>query len=363
MKNRFFLLMILLPVFLSGQTLREEYLAARDAGDFLREKQLEKELLAVLGAETDPLIRTSLKRALFIERIPVEEGGFFDGSISALAAAGDDIWAGSRSGDLGRYSLSERKWQMMSVGAPSLAVRAVNSILPGSGRIWILSYGSLAWYDLRTGELNQASLPDHPDYRGMQSGVLLGDGLLAGTQGGGLRRIRADGGAVLEMPRFIRNVSYIARIGPERILLGTEENGLFFLDSLRESRPVTENNRQTSAVRTILGTGDSFLGGSYGQGLFSLKRDEEGHYEYRRLSAAGKWITDGVRLKGGYCFSTLGSGLIYLSAPDTAPGQFGIPEGLPSLDITALAYSEPYIICGTQGQGLIKIHENYFLTP
>ena len=331
---------------------------SRVRGDFQQIRWLRVKLETLLKNETDGFVRTAIKRALWVEQIPLNGSGIFNHDISALEVDGDDIWIGSRSGDIARYSLSERRWLILRTGAPSLAIRAVNAIEKDRDRLWFLSYGSVLLYDKRQGISFPIDLPDHPDYRGMQSLTLLGRGILVGTQSGGFRRILPKEETVISIDG-LKNISYLNRIESNCLMAGTEEDGLFILDQAFHPVPVIINNRQTSSVRSVLNGDGYYLVGSYGNGIFIL-RGEKHPLEFRKLNTPGNWITDGIETKEGYCFSSLGNGLIYIGKKDLSIRIAGITEGLPSLDITSMEYSAPYIICGTQGQGLLVVHENFF---
>ncbi|OQY34875.1 MAG: hypothetical protein B6241_03060 [Spirochaetaceae bacterium 4572_59] len=340
------------------ENLLDDLNKAQERGDFLEDEYISRVLSEKLTIEADPYIRTSLKRALWVHQVPLEKSGLFDFNISAMEADGDDIWIGTRSGDIARYSLSEQEWFILQKGAPSLAIRSVNAILCDKDRIWFLSYGSIILFDKRLGNSYFLDLPDHADYRGMQSLSLLGRGILVGTQSSGFRRILPGDETFIDIPG-LNNISFQYKKDGDLLFAGTEETGLFVLDRFFHPHQVVSNNRRTASVRTLLPGDGYYVAGSYGNGLFQLISDGQ-VYEYRKIFSKGNWITDGELLKKGYCFSTLGNGLIYMSREDLVARSLGIPEGLPSLDIAALEYSSPYLICGTQGQGLLIIHENFF---
>ncbi len=356
-----FLLHLSVPVFAETDnpgSLLDKLEIARVRGDFQQMGWLRLKLEKLLNNEADAFVRTAIKRALWVEQIPLDGSGIFDYDISAMESDGDDIWIGSRSGDIARYSLSERSWFILRTGAPSLVVRAVNAIENDRDRLWFLSYGSVLIYDKRQGSSFPVDLPDHADYRGMQSLSLLGRGILVGTQSGGFRRILPNEETVIPI-EGLRNICYLKRVESNCLMAGTEEDGLFMLDQAFRPVPVISNNRQTSSVRTILKGDGYYLAGSYGNGIFML-RGEEYPYDFKKFHTKGSWITDGIEINEGYCFSSLGNGLIYMDKKDLTIRTAGIADGLPSLDITSMEYSAPYIICGTQGQGLLVVHENFF---
>ena len=344
--------------FFADETLLEELDKALERGNYHRVLILKNEILAKLDIEKDPLIRTVLKRALWVESVPFTGSGVFDPFISALQVVDDDVWIGSRSGDIARYSLSERKWFLLQEGAPSLAIRSVNAIETDRDRIWFLSYGSVQMYDLRTSRLYRADLPDSAAYRGMQSLSMLGRGVLVGTQGTGLRRILLREETVLSYPS-LKNVSFLKQFDRDTLYAGTEEHGLFLINLSGEIVPAVSNNRRTSGVRTLLPLKESYLAGSYGNGLFLLEK-QNSSYIYQKIYSPALWITGGTETSSGYCFSTLGNGLIYMDRSDLSQYFAGIEEGLPTLDFTSIGYSAPYFICGTQDQGLLVVHEDFF---
>jgi hypothetical protein len=343
----------------SGELLLEY----RAAGDFLKETNLRTELEKQLITENDPLSRTALKRVLYQESIELPDNIFFDKHISAMVVDGDDLWMGSRNGDIARYSLSEKTWKSFSRGEETLAIRAVQTILPDNERIWFLSYGSVGVYSKRYSRLISLDIPDDKDYRGLQSGILVGTGLIAGTQSRGLRRIRLDTQSILPGASNLRNITFLKTLDNQRILAGTEENGLFILDRSFSASPAGKNSRNLSAARAVLGDYKTrMIAGTYGSGLYKLVRQGD-TYDIVLLNSHSRWITGGVELPQHFCFSTLGQGILVLDKKSLEISYYGISEGLGGLDLSSIAYVEPYLICAVQGQGLVKIHEDLFRTP
>ena len=121
----------------------DDFRESLKTGDYSRTEYLRTVLQEKLESEEDPLLRTGIKRTLFQEHVPFPDELIYDASVSAMLADGDDIWIGSRSGDIARYSLSERRWTVLVRGEESLAIRAVQSILAEGEHIWFLSYGSV----------------------------------------------------------------------------------------------------------------------------------------------------------------------------------------------------------------------------
>ncbi|MDC7232007.1 MAG: hypothetical protein PQJ58_02155 [Spirochaetales bacterium] len=343
--------------------LENTLLDSRNKGDFLTEEGIRKTLETDLAHETDSLNRTALKRLLYMESIALPENIFFDTDISSMTVVDDDLWLGSRSGDIARYSLSERQWKSYARGQESLSIRTVQAILPDRERIWFLSYGSVGVYSRRHDRIVSLPVPDEKEFRGLQSAVVMGSGLIAGTQSKGLRRIRLDSQSVLPRPGDLRNITYLQFMDREQLLAGTEENGLYILDRFYNARPAGSGSSQLSAVRVLLGDpSDSMIAGSYGGGLYKLVR-EGASYDIVLLNSRARWITGGVELSGLYCFSTLGNGLLVMDKEARNIRSLGISEGLSGLDLSSAAYVAPFIICAVQGQGLIKIHEDIFRTP
>ena len=357
---------ILLLLLLSVHSFSEEYggelTDAREEGDFHLESLYRQRMEGVLGSQTDILDRTRLNRMVFMESVPLPEDIFFSDSISVLRNDGDDLWLGSRSGDIARYSLSERRWKSLIRGQESLAIRTVQTIEADGERIWFLSYGSVGLYSKRHDRLIYLDIPDEQSFRGLQSSVVMGSGLITGTQGRGLRRIRLDGYSSIQETSSLRNVTYLEKLGNSEFLAGTEEDGLYIVDTRFRIRDAGRNSRQLSAVRTVLGDpGGVMIGGTYGNGLFKLVRQGE-RYDIVLIHSRAPWITDGAENSGYFFFSTLGQGLAVVDRESLDIRYFGISEGLGGLDLSSVVYVEPYIICAVQGQGLVIIHEDFFKT-
>ena len=146
----------------------------------------------------------------------------------------------------------------------------VQSIQAEPEMIWFLSYGSVSIYSKRYDRFIQLPIPDDKEYRGLQSAVLMGQGLISGTQNSHLRRIRLDSQSVIHQSPPLRNITFLKEINEGRLLAGTELDGLFILDRFFQPQPLTENNRKTSAVRAVLGDPSvAMVAGSYGAGPLS----------------------------------------------------------------------------------------------
>lgn len=341
----------------------ELLLKYRMNGDFQKETHLKAVLENQLLLETDMLHKTALKRLLYQELIELPEDLFFDQQVSSMAVDEDDIWIGSRNGDIARYSLSEREWKSYIKGQETLAIRTVQTIIPEDEKIWFLSYGSVGLYWKRYNRLISLPVPDEQEYRGLQSGIVVGSGLIAGTQSRGLRRIRLDSQSVLPHTSDLRNITFLQALEGERLFAGSEEQGLYVLDRNFNASSAGPNSEQLSAVRAVLGDPKTeMIAGSYGGGLYKLVRQGD-EYDIVLLNSRSRWITGGVELRNYYCFSTLGQGLLILSKDNLRVSYYGISEGLGGLDLNSIVYIEPYLICAVQGQGLVKIHEDIFEKP
>ncbi len=339
-----------------------EFRMSLEQGDYLRADYLRTVLGKKLETIEDPLLRTGMKRALYLEHVSLPEDLIYDHAVSSMLADGDDLWLGSRSGDIARYSLSERRWTSFVRGQESLAIRAVQSIIVQGEHVWFLSYGSVGVYSKRQNRFFSLDIPDRKEYRGLQSAIVEGRGLICGTQSSGLRRIRLDGQSLIRQEPPLENITFLQRQSDGRVLAGSEEQGLFVLDRLFRASPVVQNSRLTAAARAVLGTVSEMIVGTYGGGIVRLKREERG---YRTIISdySSRWITDGVELPGLYCFSTLGQGLLVLGRDDSEKRYYGIEDGLSALDISAVEYASPFLICAVQEQGLNIIHEKFFKTP
>ncbi|MDA3959004.1 hypothetical protein, partial [Oceanispirochaeta sp.] len=308
MKSNWLLILLLLPCLGFSDDQGSNLQKSRGSGDFISETRIREDLEKTLPQITDPMERTILKKTLYMESIKLPEDVFFDTQISSLSADGDDLWLGSRSGDIARYSLSEQRWTSYVQGEESLAIRIVQSIQAETERIWFLSYGSVSIYSKRYDRFIQLPIPDDKEYRGLQSALLMGQGLISGTQSYNLRRIRMDSQSVIHQNPPLRNITFLKELSMGQLLAGTELDGLFILDSHFQPIPLSENNRQTSAVRAVLGDpSGKMIAGSYGAGLFQLVRKGE-EYDIVFLRTPAKWITDGVEIRHLECVCRGGVG-------------------------------------------------------
>ena len=103
-----------------------------------------------------------------METVSYPEEIVFDPSISAMLADGDDIWIGSRSGDIARYSLPSDAGTLWCAGRESLAIRAVQQISAEGEHIWFLSYGAVGVYSRRQNKYFALDIPDRKSFAGFK---------------------------------------------------------------------------------------------------------------------------------------------------------------------------------------------------
>jgi hypothetical protein len=144
----------------------------------------------------------------------------------------------------------------------------------------------------------------------------------------------------------------------DRLLIGTMNIGLIILDrktgqmsALSESVPdFTSPN-----ITMILPARDGKIWiGTYGEGLAVWT---PGTNRVRRYSKAGgeiadDWILSSCETDRALYFGSFGGGVSVLSKSDGSWRRIGIHDGLPSLDVSAIAWRPPSVFFGTLGGGV-----------
>jgi hypothetical protein len=151
MKVFFLFFLLIFSVSLqAGDELLLSLKQARQAGDFQKILFYQQILEKNLSDTWDRFDRKSLKKQLYIESVPLPPDIFYDSQIAVLRVVDDDIWLGSRSGDIARYSFSSRRWTSLVRGQESLSIKSVQEILPQGERIWFsrLLMGQASYFNM-----------------------------------------------------------------------------------------------------------------------------------------------------------------------------------------------------------------------
>lgn len=295
----------------------------------------------------------SLRVHLSWERLDPARLGLTDANISSLAVDGDDLWVGTWNGGTARWSLSAG----VSAVFPSPAYP--RAFEPVDRRVWVATFEGLVSYARASGRWSVVPELQEPSPAKVQALESVGDDLYAGTLGDGLLRLH-DGvwESVSDGAYPGRFVNCLNADGA-RLLVGTMDLGLLVLDtatgrftSLSSRAPdFTARN-----VTTVLADRGRVWIGTYGEGLWKWEGDRISRYGRDTGEIGDDWVLASCRAAGGVWFGTFGAGASFVG-DDGRWRRLGAAEGLPSLDVAAIAWRAPFVFFGTLGAGVCAYWE------
>ena len=182
-----------------------------------------------------------------------------------------------------------------------------------------------------------------------------GDGLALATPAG-LTFLDASGArSMYAFHGLVSNHVYALGVSGDELVAGTL-GGL----SVLEKGDVTANyttatsNLKHNWITAVVPVGSEWMVGTYGAGILGL--DSSGHFHsFENASGSFEVNPNAMLVTPGYVLAgTLGNGLYFC---DRQSGRWSvIDQGLPSLNVTALAAGGGYIYIGTDN-GLVRIRE------
>lgn len=290
---------------------------------------------------------------LFIESWSGYEVGLAGENISALLVDHDDIWAGTWTGGISRLSCPLNDYTLWDPGQPSLAVRTVNSINRYGDTVWVVRYGAVEHYDLRTGIWSH--LVGLPVTERLQDIYISENGTYLATLGHGIWHNDGSGWVMMRTPGlFITNFEP----GPaDDLIVMTMDRGLYLLDTVTGgwNRPPSGFLREVNVTSAVAG-GNIIYGGTYGFGAFvwNTESDEVTHFDSGELG--DPYVLTVALSKRRVFFGTFGAGLVSWNLENETWDRVSLEEGLPSADIAALEVDEEgNVWAGTLGGGIVKI--------
>ncbi|HVO37460.1 MAG TPA: two-component regulator propeller domain-containing protein [Spirochaetia bacterium] len=300
-----------------------------------------------------PLLR-ALRVRLSWSALGPDALGLADGNVSTLAIDGDDLWVGTWSGGVARYSVSARRSDAFA--APAYP----RTIAVGQRRIWIGGAEGLSWFGKGTGTWGSEKDFQLPAARRVQALKLAGGILYAGTLGDGLYRLGPDGWAEVNdggLPGpFVTSIEEGA--DGKELYLGTMSYGLVIMDtntgSMRSLSDIAPGF-SASNVTSLLDDGQGWIWiGTYGDGLYQWTPGASSlrHFSKATGEIGDDWVLASCRTGRGLYFGTFGGGVsVFFPAPGTWR-RYGITDGLGSLDVAAIAWRAPFVFFGTLGAGV-----------
>jgi ligand-binding sensor domain-containing protein len=297
---------------------------------------------------TDIELYRSLRVRLAWDRLGPDRLGLTDANISALAVDGDDLWVGTWNGGSARWSLSAEVSTLFPVPAYPRAFE------PTDRRVWVATFEGLASCARASGRWSVVPELQEPSPVKVQALETSGDVLYAGTLGDGLLALRdgtwetvSDGGYP---GRF---VNCLAADG-DRLLVGTMNLGLLVLDiptGRFESLAALQPSFTARNVTTVLADRGRVWVGTYGEGLWLWEAGTIRRYGKDTGEIGDDWVLASCRTADGVWFGTFGGGASF-AGDDGRWRRLGVADGLPSLDVSAIAWRAPFLYLGTLGAGV-----------
>ena len=290
---------------------------------------------------------------LFIHQWKGSEMGLAGENISALMHDVDDLWAGTWTGGLIRYSVPLDDPAVWDPGLPSLAVRTVNRIYNDGNSIWIVRYSSLQKYDKRSGQWSVVK--DLPAEERLQDFCIDKGAEYLATLGDGLWKKEGRNWYRLEFPGLFINRIETGDDG--ELLVATMDRGLFLYYPendywVRPPPGILRSSNITSLIRH----NDFILGGTYGEGAFIWNTDTDEVEVFGKEELGDLWVLCTEVSKNRFYFGTFGSGIDILNRETGEWDRIGLAEGLVSADIASLAEdNDGDIWAGTLGGGIIRV--------
>jgi len=230
---------------------------------------------------------------------------------------------------------------------------------PTARRVWVATFEGLASYARASGRWSLVPELQEPSPAKVQALETQGDDLYAGTLGDGLLRLRDGVWETVSSGGYPgRFVNCLAADG-DRLLVGTMDLGLLVLDtgtgrftSLAALHPAfTARN-----VTTVLPDRGRVWIGTYGEGLWLWEDGTIRRFGRDTGEIGDDWVLASCRVADGIWFGTFGAGASFVG-DDGRWRRLGVADGLPSLDVSAIAWRPPFVFLGTLGAGVCAYWE------
>ena len=339
--------------------------------------------------------------SITIDRRPLNSrptSGLELAEVRQFLTSGDSIYAVTRSG-LFRQKPHAFEWQqVLQSGAAALTDRNVSALAAdSSGHLWIgyfdrgldiiapdaghathyedehlfcinriLTNAKTGGVDVATANglvrFDQSGKPEQILTRAdgliaenVSDVVAYGDGLALATPAG-LTFLDSSGArSIYAFQGLVNNHVYALASSGDQLMAGTL-GGMSVLDKGNVSMNYTTANSSLKHnwITAVAPVGSEWMVGTYGAGILSL--DRSGHFHTFEIGSGNFEVNPNAMLatESYVMAGSLGNGL-YLY--DRASGRWSvIQQGLPSLNVTALASANGYVYIGTDN-GLVRIPE------
>lgn len=304
-----------------------------------------------------------LARALMWSYLTPRELGLNDANISAIATDGDDVWVGSWTGGLARYTRSTGQRTVFRDGPRSLLSLRVRDIATVDEYIWVGTDRGLSVYALASSRWrHELTLGDEHEPVALAAIASTDDTVYAGTLGQGLWRDDGSGWQALDgtLPGLF--ITALQVVG-DTLWIGTIDLGLVGLDLASGAvRSFDEINPGLGPrnVTAIVPAADGALWiTTFGSGVYRWQPGPNRitHFSVASGDLPDDWVLSGAAGDKGMYFGTFGGGVARFAQPGGTWSIISLAHGLPSLNVAVVTAARGTIYFGTLGGGVAVLSE------
>ena len=306
-----------------------------------------------------------LARSLMWSYLTPRDLGMNDANISAIATDGDDVWVGSWTGGLARYTRSTGQRAVFRAGPRSLQSLRVRDIATVDDYIWVGTDRGLSVYALASSRWrHELTIGDEREPVSLAAIATARDTVFAGTLGQGLWRDDGSGWQAVAgaLPGLF--ITALQVVG-DTLWIGTIDLGVVALDLASGAvRSFDEINpdlgpQNVTAIVPGAGADEALWITTFGSGVY---RWLPGPNRITHFSAAGgelpdDWVLSGAAGENGMYFGTFGGGVARYAPPSGAWSVISLAHGLPSLNVAVVTAARGKVYFGTLGGGVAVLSE------
>ena len=304
-----------------------------------------------------------LARALMWSYLTPRELGLNDANISAIATDGDDVWVGSWTGGLARFTRSTGQRTVFRQGPRSLLSLRVRDIETVDDYIWVGTDRGLSIYALASSRWrHELTIGTEIEPVPLAAIASVGDAVFAGTLGRGLWRDDGSGWTPIEgaLPGpFITAL----QVAGDTLWIGTIDLGLVSLDlatgAVRSFDEINPDLGPQNVTAIVPGADDALWITTFGSGVYRWQPEAN---RITHFSAAGgelpdDWVLSGAAGDSAMYFGTFGGGVARYAQPDGTWSAISLAHGLPSLNVAVVTAARGNVYFGTLGGGVAVLSE------
>ena len=317
---------------------------------------------AELDAAAAPRYR-ELARGLMWEHLTPRQLGMGDGNISAITTDGDDVWVGSWTGGLVRYTRSTGRRQVFREGPESLLSLRVRGIHPAGGYVWVGTDQGLSVYARSSSRWRQEPVLGGVEPSPVVAIVDAGGVVYAGTLGQGLWRHDASGWSRVGQDVLPGSFINALLVVDQTLWIGTIDLGLVRLDlrsgTLRSFDEVNATLGPQNVTAIVAEDAATLWIGTFGDGLYRWEAgaNRVTHFTVADGQLPDDWILAAAVGDAGLYFGTFGGGAVRYDPQREKWTAISLEQGLPSLNVAVLAAARGQIYFGTLGAGVAILSE------